>query len=154
MIQSTKPQSLAFALNDSPLGLAAWLMLLFSSGTEDRVEERFTLDELITNATLYWVTGTIGSAMRSYLESAGATYGNPSAPKPSRSEVPAAVARMPLDGPLPRAWAARRVNLVQYTEMARGGHHSSWEVPELFAADLRSFVSKLRQIAARKGASQ
>jgi epoxide hydrolase len=154
MIQSTKPQSLAFALNDSPLGLAAWLMLLFSSGAEDRLEERFTLDELITNATLYWVTGTIGSAMRSYLENARATYGHPSAPKPDRSDVPAAVARMPLDGPLPRAWAARRVNLVQYTEMARGGHHSSWEVPELFAADLRSFVSKLREIAAGKGGAR
>jgi epoxide hydrolase len=130
MIQSTKPQSLAFALDDSPVGLAAWLMILLASGTEERVEQRFTLDELLTNATLYWVTGTIGSAMRSYLESARASYGNPDAPKPTRSAVPAAVARMPLDGPLPRAWAARRVNLVQFTEMKHGGHHSSWEVPE------------------------
>jgi microsomal epoxide hydrolase len=143
MIQSTKPQSLAFALDDSPLGLAAWLMILFSSGTEDRVEQRFTLDELITNAMIYWVTGTIGSAMRCYLESARAMYGNPAAPKPGRSDVPAAVARMPLDGPLPQEWAARRVNLVQFTEMERGGHHSSWEVPDLFAADLRSFAAKL-----------
>lgn len=147
MIQSTKPQSLSYALNDSPLGLAAWLMILFSSGTEDRVEERFTLDELLTNATLYWVTETIGSAMRSYLENARAMYGDPTAPRPARSEVPAAVARMPLDAPLPRAWAERRVNLVQFTEMERGGHHSSWEVPEAFAADLRDFAVKLRAIA-------
>lgn len=144
MIQSTKPQSLAYALNDSPLGLAAWLMILLSSGNEDRVEERFTLDELVTNAMIYWVTGTIGSAMRSYLEAARAAWGDPSAPKPARSDVPAAVARMPLDAPLPRAWAARRVNLVQFTEMERGGHHSSWEVPEAFAADLRSFLRLLR----------
>ena len=88
MIQSTKPQSLAFALNDSPLGLAAWLMLLFSSGTENRVEERFTLDELITNAALYWVTGTIGSAMRSYMENARAVYSSPSAPSPVAATCP------------------------------------------------------------------
>jgi pimeloyl-ACP methyl ester carboxylesterase len=144
MIQSTKPQSLAFALNDSPLGLAAWLMILFASGAEDRVEERFTLDELLTNATIYWVTGSIGSAMRSYLENARAVWGNPHAPKLGPSSVPAAVAHMPLDAPLPRAWAARRVNLVQFTEMSRGGHHSSWEVPEDFAVDLRAFLAKVR----------
>jgi pimeloyl-ACP methyl ester carboxylesterase len=151
MIQSTKPQSLAFALNDSPVGLAAWLMILFSSGVEDHVEERFQLDELITNATLYWLTGTIGSAMQSYLENARATYGNPDATKPSRSSVPAAVARMPLDAPLPRAWAERRVNLVQFTEMERGGHHSSWEVPEAFAADLRAFLQKIRGLSSKNG---
>jgi pimeloyl-ACP methyl ester carboxylesterase len=144
MIQSTKPQSLAFALNDSPVGMAAWLMILLSSGAADQVEQRFTLDELLTNFMLYWVTGTIGSAMRMYLETARAVYGNPGAPKPPRSDVPAAVARMPLDAPLPRAWAERRVNLVQFTEMERGGHFSSWEVPELFAQDLRDFVGKLR----------
>ena len=148
MIQSTKPQSLAFAFNDSPVGLAAWLMVLFASGGEDRVEQRFTLDELLTNATLYWVTGTIGSAMSSYLENARALYGNPNAPRPERSPVPAAVARMPLDAPLPRAWAERRVNLVQFTEMTSGGHHSSWEVPEAFAADLRAFAAKLRTTGA------
>ena len=81
--------------------------------------------------------------MRSYLESARATYSNPTAPKPARSDVPAAVARIPLDAPMPRAWAERRVNVVQFTEMERGGHHSSWEVPEAFAADLRAFVVKL-----------
>jgi len=147
MIQSTKPQSLAYALNDSPLGLLAWLLILFTSNAEDKLEERFTLDELITNAMIYWVTQTIGSAMRSYLETARAMYGNPGAPPPARSEVPAAVARMPLDAPLPRAWAERRVNLVQFTEMARGGHHSSWEVPEAFAADLRAFADTLRRRA-------
>jgi pimeloyl-ACP methyl ester carboxylesterase len=144
MIQSTKPQSLAFALNDSPVGLAAWLMLLFSSGSEDSVEQRFTLDELLTNATLYWVTGSIGSAMQSYLENARARFGNPGAPKPAKSSVPAAVARMPLDGPLPKAWAERHVNLIQFTEMPLGGHHSSWEVPDLFAADVRAFAAKLQ----------
>ncbi|HSS37538.1 MAG TPA: epoxide hydrolase [Polyangia bacterium] len=144
MIQSTKPQSLAFALNDSPVGLAAWLMILFASLAPDKIQERFTLDELITNAMIYWVTGTIGSSMRSYLETARETYGNPAAaPKPAKSPVPAAMARMPLDAPVPREWAERRVNLVQWTEPARGGHHSSWEVPELFTDDLRRFAATL-----------
>jgi pimeloyl-ACP methyl ester carboxylesterase len=82
--------------------------------------------------------------MRSYLEQARAFYGKPSAPKPVRSQVPAAVAHMPLDAPLPRAWAERRVNLRQFTEMTRGGHHSSWEVPDAFAKDMRDFLGKLR----------
>jgi pimeloyl-ACP methyl ester carboxylesterase len=150
MIQSTKPQSLAFAMNDSPLGLAAWLMILFTSTQEGRIEERFTLDDLITNAMIYWLSGSIGTAMASYQVNARAVWGNPDAPKPERSAVPAAVARMPLDAPLPRAWAERRVNLVQYSELARGGHHSSWEVPELFAADLREFLVKVRAIEAAR----
>jgi pimeloyl-ACP methyl ester carboxylesterase len=144
MIQSTKPQSLAFAMHDSPIGLAAWLMNLFASGASGEVEERFALDELITNAMIYWVTGTAGSAMRTYLENARAMYGQPATPRPARSDVPAAEARMPLDAPLPIEWANRRVNVLQYTQLARGGHHSSWEVPDLFAEDLRDFVVKLR----------
>jgi pimeloyl-ACP methyl ester carboxylesterase len=145
MIQSTKPQSLAFAMNDSPVGLAAWLMNLFASGAPDKVEERFTLDELITNAMIYWVSGSIGSAMRWYLETARAVYGNPDAPKPGRSPVPAAMARMPLDAPVPRQWAERQVNLVYWSEPPRGGHHSSWEVPDIFAQDLRAFLKQLRK---------
>jgi pimeloyl-ACP methyl ester carboxylesterase len=144
MIQSTKPQSLAFALHDSPTGLAAWLMILFSSGstTGDELEARFSLDELITNIMIYWVTGTIGSSMRNYLVNARATYSQPPKPR-TRSSVPAAMARLPLDAPVPREWAERRVHLVQFTEMDKGGHFSSWEVPEAFCADLRAFVQKL-----------
>jgi pimeloyl-ACP methyl ester carboxylesterase len=144
MVQSTKPQSLAFALNDSPAGLAAWLMILFANGSEDAaaIEARFSLDELVTNAMIYWVTGTIGSSMRNYLVNARAKYSQPQQPA-QRSEVPAAMARLPLDAPVPREWAARRVNLVQFTEMDKGGHFSSWEVPEAFCADLRAFVQKL-----------
>jgi epoxide hydrolase len=144
MIQSTKPYSLAYALNDSPLGLAAWLMILFASNAEEKVEERFTLDDLITNAMIYWLSGTIGSAAESYLQSARAMYANPDAPKPSKSAVPAAFALMPLDAPTPRAWVERRTSCVQFTEFEKGGHHSSWEVPEAFAKDLRDFVGLLR----------
>ena len=144
MVQSTKPQSLAFGLNDSPVGMAAWLMNLFSSGAAEQLDQRFTLDELVTNFMIYWVTETISSSMRNYLENARAVYGNPNAPTPARSDVPAAIARMPLDAPLPREWADRKVNVVQFTEFKSGGHFSSWEEPEAFSEDLRAFLIKLR----------
>ena len=143
MIQSTKPQSLAFGLNDSPVGMAAWLMILLSSGAAEELEQRFTLDELLTNFMIYWVSGTIGSSMRNYLVNARAMYANPGAPPPARSDVPAAFARMPLDAPTPREWAERKVNVVRFTEMAAGGHFSSWEVPEAFSEDMRAFAASL-----------
>ena len=142
MIQSTKPQSLAYAMHDSPVGLAAWLMILFSSGGD--VEERFTLDGLITNAMLYWVSGTAGSAMRNYFVHAQSQWGPDAEPPAPRSAVPAAFARLPLDAPAPREWAERKVNVVQFTEFPSGGHFSSWEVPELFADDVRAFARHIR----------
>jgi epoxide hydrolase len=143
MVQASKPQSLAPALNDSPAGLAAWMLSVIASGTSDRLDERFTLDELLTNLTIYWVTETIGSSMRTYLVNARAAYGNPDAPKPARSAVPAAVAHMPWDAPLPRAWAERKVDVRQYTEMPRGGHFTAWEAPEPYAKDLSDFAALL-----------
>jgi epoxide hydrolase len=143
MIQSTKPQSLAFGLNDSPVGMAAWLMILLSSGAAEELEQRFTLDELITNFMIYWVTGTIGPSMRNYLVNARAMYANPGAPPPARSDVPAAFALMPLDAPTPREWAERKVNVVRFTAFAAGGHFSSWEVPEAFSEDMRAFAATL-----------
>jgi pimeloyl-ACP methyl ester carboxylesterase len=143
LLQSTQPQSLSFALQDSPLGLAAWLLILFASGAPYALADRFSLDGLITNFMIYWVSGTITSAMRTYRENALAVAGNPGAAPPPRSDVPAAVARMPLDAPMPREWAERNVNLVQWSELPKGGHWSSWEVPDDFARDLRSFLGRL-----------
>jgi pimeloyl-ACP methyl ester carboxylesterase len=144
LVQSTKPQSLAFALNDSPAGLAAWLVSMIASGNPERLEERFTFDELLTNLTLYWVTGTIASSMRGYAENARAMYANPPPQKPGRIDtVPTAVAHMPWDAPLPRAWAERWVNVVQFTEMPRGGHFTAWEAPDAYVEDLRAFRGTL-----------
>jgi pimeloyl-ACP methyl ester carboxylesterase len=142
MVQATKPQSLAFALNDSPAGLAAWILSMMASGA-DKLEERFTLDELITSITLYWVTETIGSSMRTYAENARAQYATPGSEKPARGAVKAAVIHMPLDAPLPRAWAERKVNVVQFNAMPRGGHFAAWEAPEAYAEDLQAFAGLL-----------
>ncbi len=139
MVQSTKPQSLAYGLNDSPVGLAAWILSFFRGSTTVDLEERFSKDELLTNIMIYWVTETIGSSIRSYYEMAHADR----APNlGQRIEVPTAVAHMPLDAPLPREWANRNVNLKHFTEMPRGGHFSAWEVPELYAKDLLEFFGE------------
>jgi len=144
MVQSTKPQSLAFGLNDSPAGLAAWIMSVVASGTEDKLDDRFTLDELLTNIMLYWVTETAASSFRNYLENARAMYGNPNAARPAPPTVPAAVAHMPWDAPLPRAWAERKVNVQQFSEMPRGGHFGAWEIPDAYANDVKQFARLLK----------
>ncbi len=140
MVQSTKPQSLAYGLADSPAGLAAWIMSFMASGTTgEEVEKRFSRDELLTNIMIYWVTQTIGSSVRRYFLDAHAP------PHPwKRTPVPAAVAHPPRDAPLPREWAERRVNLEHFTELSRGGHFAAWEEPELYAKDVWESVGELR----------
>ena len=144
MIMATKPLTLAYGLNDSPAGLAAWLIGYGSSGQhgKEELETRFSLDELLTNVMIYWVTQTIYSAARAYYENMHVASGGGI----SKSEtVPAAVAHCPYDPLLPREWAARQVNLVHFTEFPRGGHFMAWEEPELYARDVQDFVSELRQ---------
>ena len=142
MIQSTKPQSLAYGLNDSPVGLAAWILSFMNSRASIDLEKRFTRDELLTNIMIYWVSETINSSIRSYYKMAHAL---PASNRNQRSKVPAGVAHMPLDAPLPREWAERNVNLKHFTEMPSGGHFSAWEVPELYAKDLQEFFSEFRK---------
>ena len=143
MIMATKPQTLAYGLNDSPVGLASWLISYGSSGQKGKEEfkTRFSADELLTNVTIYWVTGTINSAVRAYYANAHVASGGNLGKSAS---VPAAVAHCPYDPPLPREWAARQVNLVHFTEFPRGGHFMAWEEPELYAKDLQEFIGELR----------
>jgi len=133
MIQSTKPQTLAYAMTDSPAGMAAWMMTLLR-GIEDR-------DELLTNIMIYWVTKTIGSSFLSYYESAHAA---PLMKPGDRIRVPTAVAHAALDAPLPREWAERNVNLQRFTEVP-GGHFAAWEEPEIFVHELREFFRRVRK---------
>jgi len=142
MLQSSKPQSLAYGLNDSPAGLAAWIVEKFRSWSDcdGDVERRFSKDELLANITLYWATQTIGSSFMPYI----AAQRHPPA-KSGRVEVPTAVAIFPKDiVPAPRDYAARFFNLQRWTEMPRGGHFAALEEPELLAADLRAFFRPLR----------
>jgi epoxide hydrolase len=142
LIMATKPQTLAHGLNDSPVGLAAWIIGYGSSGQKGKgeLETRFSRDELLTNVMIYWVTETINSAIRAYYANAYVARGGTIQKSGS---VPAAVAHCPYDPPLPREWAERQVNLVRFTDFPRGGHFMAWEEPELYAKDLQDFISEL-----------
>jgi pimeloyl-ACP methyl ester carboxylesterase len=140
MIQSTKPQTLSYGLNDSPVGLAAWIAEKFQSWTDSDgvIERHITNDELLTNIMIYWVTETIGSSVRTYFDN-----------EPQKLEplpaVPAAFAAFPKDlNPPPREWVERRLHLKQWTEMPRGGHFAAMEEPELLAEDMRTFFRQFR----------
>jgi pimeloyl-ACP methyl ester carboxylesterase len=139
---SSKPQTLAHALNDSPAGLAAWILEKFHrwSDCHGDLDSVYDRDDLLTNLTIYWATGTIGSSMRLYYETAHSTtagYG--------RVEVPTGMAMSSADMfPTPREWVERQYNVIHWTDLARGGHFLEWEVPHLIADDLRTFFNSHR----------
>lgn len=141
MLHGTKPQTLAPALNDSPAGLAAWIVEKVQAWTDGGVEASIGLDELCATLTLYWATGTIGSSMRLYAE---AFADHEAQAPPERGTVPVGVLVCPKDIlPAPRAWGERWLNIVRWTEAERGGHFPAWEAPERFVADLRAFADML-----------
>jgi pimeloyl-ACP methyl ester carboxylesterase len=142
----TKPQTAAFGLTDSPAGLAAWITekLRAWSDCDGDVERSFTKDEILTNVTLYWLTGTIGSSMRMYHANAAIAP----AQLIRRVEVPSGFSLFPGDiGRPPRAWLERTANVVRVTEPVRGGHFAPFEEPELYAAELREFFRPHRAAA-------
>ncbi|MER0243903.1 epoxide hydrolase family protein [Streptomyces sp. HSW2009] len=141
-VQSTRPQTLGYALHDSPVGQLAWIVEKFkewtdSVGTPETAVDR---DHMLTNVTLYWLTGTAGSSARLYKESArvwGAA---------EESHVPTGMAVFPHDVTLPvRAFAERLDRIVHWTEMDRGGHFAAMEEPDLLTADIRAFARALKE---------
>jgi pimeloyl-ACP methyl ester carboxylesterase len=143
-LQGTKPQTLGYALNDSPVGLAAWIFEKFRSWSDcdGELERIFTRDELLTNVMIYWVTETLNSSTRLYYE----TRERPLQLSPAnRVEVPVAVAVFPREIPMPpRELAERGYNIQRWTVMPRGGHFAAMEQPELLAQDIRGFFRSLR----------
>jgi microsomal epoxide hydrolase len=144
MIQSTRPQTLAYGLNDSPAGLAAWIVEKFRawSDCDGDVEKRFTKDELITNIMIYWITGTINSSFWPYYDLAHAGAMRWAAEKIKEwvgsSDVPAGFAIFPKDlSTPPREWAERFYNVKRWTFMQQGGHFAAMEEPDLLAQDIR-----------------
>jgi microsomal epoxide hydrolase len=152
LIQGTRPYTLAWGLNDSPAGLAAWLIDKFQawSDCDGHVENRFSRDELLTHVTLYWVTATIDSSFLPYYDftnsGAGRWIVEGVKDKLGSSDVPpAAFALFPKDiSHPPREWAERFFNVQRWTEMPRGGHFAALEEPELLAEDIRKFFRPLR----------
>jgi pimeloyl-ACP methyl ester carboxylesterase len=144
MIQGTKPQTLAYGLTDSPVGLAAWIAEKFRTWTDcgGELERRVSKDTLLTNVMLYWVTGAINSSFWPY-------YARQHSRWPITEErpvtVPTAYASFPREilHP-PRAWAERVYNIRRWTVMPSGGHFAALEEPEALAADIRAFFRELR----------
>jgi microsomal epoxide hydrolase len=151
-IQGAQPAALAAGLNDSPAGLAAWLVEKFRrwSDCDGDVESRFTKDELLANVTLYWVTETINSAFDPYydISHAGALTWIKQRLKQAvgSSDVPAGFAMFPTDlSHPPRAWADRFFNVQRWTAMKSGGHFAALEEPDALVHELREFYRPLRE---------
>jgi len=153
MIQGTRPQTLADGLNDSPAGLAAWIVDKFQrwSDCDGDVERCFSKDELLTNVMIYWVTGTIGSSFRPYHDVVNATVPRWILEKAKElvgsSKVPAGFALFPKDlSHPPREWAQRFFNVQRWTEFPKGGHFAAMEQPQALAEDMRDFFRPLRSV--------
>ena len=157
-IQGTRPQTIGYALNDSPAGLAAWIVDKFWAWSDHRgnLENSFSKDELLTNVTLYWVTQSMPSAVRIYYESQK-QQARPSSMSPfeaSRTTAPVGFAQFPKEITLPpRAWVERAfgASLIHWTEMPRGGHFAALEQPELLIEDVRAFFRRVRALPTSDG---
>jgi len=140
-IQSTRPQTLGYALNDSPVGLAAWLVDKWRSWSDSGgdVDAHVGRDALLTTITLYWVTGSITSSMRDYVDNRW--YGSPLGPH-DRVRTPTAIGvfahELVPEGEPPRSLFERLYDVRRWTVHPRGGHFAATEVPDLLAADVRA----------------
>jgi pimeloyl-ACP methyl ester carboxylesterase len=136
-IQGTKPHTLAYGIEDSPVGLAAWLLEKAHGWSlcENDVLEHFSPDDLLTNIMIYWVTRTFGSSIRLYYEARKSPLRLEAG---QRISVPCAVARFAKEEPMPpREWVERGYNVCRWTEYAVGSHYAPLEVPELLANDIQ-----------------
>lgn len=143
-LHRNQPELAAIALNDSPMGLAGWIIEKFRSWSDcgGDVEKRFSKDELVANVSLYWFTRTAVSSMRMYAENAKmpVRFG-----KGERVTVPCGIARFPKEAPFPpRSWIERAYNVQYWAEMASGGHFAALEEPDALARELRTFFHRFR----------
>ncbi|MDN3359978.1 epoxide hydrolase family protein [Actinomadura sp. DC4] len=137
-IQATRPQTLSYALTDSPVGQLAWIAEKFTEWTEGGIDR----DRLLTNVMIYWLTRTAGSSARIYYERAHADYwGGP----PEPSDAKTALAAFPQENFVPLRHIADRTNtIVRWTEFDHGGHFAAMEQPDLLVNDIRAFFRQIR----------
>ena len=143
-LQSSRPQTLSFGLNDSPAGQLAWIVEKFKEWTDPAAklpEDAVDRDHLLTNVALYWFTGTAGTSANLYYEGAHAGgWGQKIAPSP----VPTGVAAFTTDIAI-RRYAEQSNNIVHWSDFERGGHFAAMEAPDLLVADVRKFFEPLRK---------
>jgi len=142
-IQGTCPQTLAYGLNDSPVGLAAWIVEKFRAWSDCNgdLESTFTREELLTTIMMYWVTQTINSSTRLYYEMRHAHH-----PPRGRVEVPTGVAVFPKDIVIPpHALVEKDFNIQRWSTLDKGGHFAALEQPETLVKEIRTFFRPLRE---------
>ena len=149
-IHATRPQTLGVALSDSPVGLASWIVEKFQAWSDCGGDplKRFSMDLLLDNIMVYWLTGTAGTATWLYR---GAAQQKPRAlPAGAKVETPTGFAAFPADlAPAPpKEWVERAFNLRRHTVMPSGGHFAALEEPDLLVEDIRAFFRPLRYGAA------
>jgi microsomal epoxide hydrolase len=140
-LQSTRPQTLAYGLTDSPAGLAGWLIEKFHAWSDvgDSLNESFGIDRLLDNITLYWLSGTINSSCRLYFE----TNGPPNTYRHAKVTVPTGVARFAGEPyRWPRAWVERAYNVVEWQELPKGGHFAAMQRPDDFIQAVRGYFRR------------
>jgi pimeloyl-ACP methyl ester carboxylesterase len=143
-MQGTKPQTLAYGLSDSPVGLAAWIVEKFRSWSDcdGDVLKVFSMDTLLTEISLYWFSGSLEASFRLYKESRAHPL---SFEKGQRISPPVAISHFAKELPQPpRSWAERVYNVVRWTEHSTGGHFAAMEKPEDLAEDIRAHFCALR----------
>jgi pimeloyl-ACP methyl ester carboxylesterase len=153
--QNTRPQTIGYALLDSPVALAAWMLdhdtdsyyKISRAFLDGRASGNLTREHIVDNITLYWLTGTGTSAAREYWEGAQALAAAHAAGQtPPPVSLPVGFTVFPGEiFPAPRSWVEKSYpNVTYYNEVDKGGHFAAWEEPELFSAELRSAFSSLR----------
>jgi pimeloyl-ACP methyl ester carboxylesterase len=143
VMMGTRPQTIGYALTDSPVGLAAWIYD-YNNGEPERLLAK---DDMLDDITLYWLTNSATSAARLYWETAGQSVLLSAAQKTAEISLPVAITVFPQEVyRAPETWARRAYrNLIYFHEVDKGGHFAAWEEPELFSAELRAAFKPLRQ---------
>jgi pimeloyl-ACP methyl ester carboxylesterase len=152
--QATRPQTIGYALLDSPVSLAAWMVdhdtdayyKIAAAFIEDKPSGNLTRDHILDNITLYWLTGTGASAARSYWEAYGADAPGAGEAPPPEVQIPVAFTTFPGEiWRTPRSWVEKSYpNVVHFNEVDKGGHFAAWEEPEIFTNELRAAFRPLR----------
>ena len=147
-MMGTRPQTIGYALTDSPVGLAAW-MYDYNNGEPERT---LTKDEMLDDVTLYWLTNTAASSARLYWETSGRSVILSASQKTEEISLPVAITVFPGEVyRAPETWARRAYrNLIYFHEVEKGGHFAAWQQPELFAAELRAAFKSLRDSASNE----
>ena len=149
-VHATRPQTIGYALSDSPAGLAAWIGEKLSTWT-DQTAGGLSRDQILDDLSLYWFTGTAASSARLYWQSIGEVSEWFNTATHDTVGVPTGCSVFPKEVPRPsRRWAARRfTNIVHWSEPECGGHFAAWEQPELVARDLRITMQAIRSASSR-----